>query len=91
MTTRRYQNNKVKKMENNTFNRCRTCRWWRDKGWYLDEGIGICDNPKTIEQVSMLNEDMIKRFVPEPSDAKMIANSLRFSSEFGCINWMEIT
>lgn len=67
--------------------RCRSCRWWRDKAWDGDEGIGICDNPTTIEQVTLMSEALLGRFVAEPPAARMIAQSLRFSSEFGCIHW----
>lgn len=69
--------------------RCRSCRWWRDKGWADDEGIGICDNPKVIEQVQMMSEGLISRFVADQRDTRMIAQSLRFSSEFGCIHWSD--
>lgn len=67
--------------------RCRSCRWWRDKGWDGDFGIGICDNPKTIEQVSMMSEALLSRFINDQSATRMVAQSLRFSSEFGCVNW----
>ena len=73
--------------------RCSTCRFWRDKGWDGDEGIGICENPIVIEQVSMMGKEMIKPFVIDDTDqhkkahALMIANSLRFHSSFGCIHY----
>lgn len=38
--------------------RCSSCRFWRDKGWDGDEGIGKCDNPIVIKQVSMMSEEL---------------------------------
>jgi hypothetical protein len=72
-------------------NTCRNCYYWRDKAWDAnDEGIGICDNPTTIKQVTMMSEVMIIRLSSaSPSEAKAIANSIRFSSEFGCNNFKQ--
>jgi hypothetical protein len=73
--------------------RCSSCRFWRDKGWDGDEGIGKCDNPIVIEQVSIMSEEMIERFVTgetdkdKKSNARFLANSLRFHSHFGCVHY----
>ena len=76
----------IQNMEN-----CSNCKFWRDKGW--DEkgnGTGICDNPKVIEEVSMLDEEVLKKFVKGSNDnekkwnARFIHNSLRFSNKFYC-------
>lgn len=77
----------VYKQAETVMGRCRHCKWWRDKGWVGDEGIGICDNPQVIRQVSVMKEEMIIRFVREQSEARMIANSQRFHSDFGCIHF----
>lgn len=72
---------------------CSSCQFWRDKGWNGDEGIGICDNPIVIKQVSMMSEELIERFVTgdtdkdKKSNARFLANSLRFHSHFGCIHY----
>lgn len=72
---------------------CSSCRFWRDKAWDGDEGIGICDNQKVIEQVSIMSEELIKRFVAgdtdkeKKSNARTLANSLRFHSHFGCVHY----
>lgn len=71
---------------------CSSCKFWRDKGWVGDDGIGICDNTNVIKQVSILNEDSIKTFIKgdneadKKSNARFISNSLRFKSNFGCIH-----
>ena len=73
--------------------RCSSCRFWRDKGWDGDEGIGKCDNPIVIEQVSMMSEELIERFVAgdtdkdKKSNARFLANNLRFHSHFGCVHY----
>lgn len=73
--------------------RCFSCRFWRDKGWDGDEGIGKCGNPIVIEQVSMMSEELIERFVAgdtdkdKKSNARFLANSLRFHSHFGCVHY----
>jgi hypothetical protein len=73
--------------------RCSSCHFWRDKGWDGDEGIGKCDNPIVIEQVSMLSEELIERFVAgdtdkdKKSNARFLADSLRFHSHFGCVHY----
>jgi len=73
--------------------RCSSCRFWRDKGWGGDEGIGMCDNPIVIKQVSMMREEIIKPFVigdteqHKKAHARMIANSLRFHGSFGCVHY----
>lgn len=72
---------------------CSSCSFWRDKGWDGDKGIGICDNPIVIKQVSIISEDLIERFVvgdtdkDKKSNARFLANSLRFHSHFGCIHY----
>lgn len=66
---------------------CRNCTHWRDKGWAGDEGVGKCSNSIVIEQVSMMNQEIIRRFTNHDSEAKMIADSIRFNSEFGCIHF----
>jgi hypothetical protein len=61
--------------------------FWRDKGWASEtDGIGVCDNKNVIEQVTLMSEEIIKRFVKDERDAKFIFNSLRFDSQFGCIH-----
>lgn len=66
---------------------CETCTFWRDKGWGADgTGTGICDNPIVIKQVYTMHEDHIKPFVKDERDARFIAQSLRFTSNFGCIH-----
>lgn len=71
-------------------NLCRNCTFWRDKGWSGNEGIGICDNPKVIEQVKILSDSLLERFVPEPRDVIFISNSMRFNADFGCIHFEKI-
>jgi hypothetical protein len=66
---------------------CRNCTYWRDKSWVENEGIGICDNTIVIEQVKMMNEETVRRFTKNDSDAKFIVESIRFNSEFGCIHF----
>lgn len=75
---------------------CSTCRFWRDKGWVGDEGIGKCDNPEVIKQVSVMETFMIEKFVTgdtekdRKSNARFISNSLRFHSHFGCIHHIKL-
>ena len=73
---------------------CSNCRYWRDKGWDGEgNGTGICDNQKVIEQVTLLNEELLKRFVKGESEndikhnARWIYNSLRFSDKFRCCHY----
>jgi hypothetical protein len=68
---------------------CKNCRFWRDKAWDGDDGIGICDNPTVIKQVSLMSEEFIKRFAKDERDACVIAGSLRFNSDFGCIHFKD--
>lgn len=70
--------------------KCKNCRWWREKSWVDEEGSGICENPNTMQQVTTMSEEMVSKFVIDKSEARMISQSLRFSSEFSCINWTEI-
>ena len=73
--------------------RCSSCHFWRDSGWDGDDGIGKCINPFVIAQVSMMSEELIERFVSGDTDkdrksnARFLANSLRFSSHFGCVHY----
>lgn len=73
--------------------KCKSCIFWRGKGWSGDIGIGICDNPKVIAQVTLLSEAVIERFVVGDSEkekkqnAAIIANSMRFRSDFGCLHY----
>lgn len=73
--------------------RCSSCKFWRDKAWDGDEGIGICDNPNVIKQVSMMSEEHIQRFAcgdtekEKKSNARFVATSLRFHSSFGCVHY----
>lgn len=70
---------------------CECCQFWRDKGWDDKGGIGKCDNPLVIEQVSMMKADLMHRFfVRYLADAKFIADSIRFENSFGCIHHKEI-
>lgn len=76
-------------------NKCKNCKFWRDKAWTDDIGIGVCDNPIVINQVSMMSEYMIEKFVvgdndkDRKSNARFIHNSLRFDSEFGCNHFVD--
>jgi hypothetical protein len=70
---------------------CECCRFWRDKGWANDGGIGKCDSPDVIKQVRGMNAEMIKHFVNDERDAGFIANSIRFENTFGCIHHKELT
>lgn len=76
--------------------KCRNCKFWRDKAWGSDDtGIGICDNPIVINQVRMMSEGVLFKFVAgdndkdKKSNARFIANSLRFDSEFGCNHFID--
>ena len=31
--------------------RCENCRFWRDKSWDGDKGMGVCDCPKMVANV----------------------------------------
>jgi hypothetical protein len=69
---------------------CSSCIFWRDKGWDGDDGIGKCINPTVVKQVSIISEELIERFVngdtvhDRMSNARFLANSLTFHSDFGC-------
>lgn len=73
---------------------CKNCLFFRDKGWDEIGGCnGICENPFVIKQVSILNEEDLKKFVSGEtekdvkSNARFIKNSLRFDGEFGCLHF----
>lgn len=64
---------------------CQDCKFWRDKGWGEDgKGTGVCDNPKVIDQCTTISEEHLKRFLKDERDARFIAQSQRFASDFGC-------
>ena len=65
---------------------CSSCCFWRDKGWANNQGIGKCDNPNVIKQVTVMSESLIERFVLDKRDARFIATSLRFRNDFCCIH-----
>jgi len=62
---------------------CEACLHWRDKGWDSDRGIGVCDNPRV--EVRGLSEEHLTHFYKlAPEEARSIAQSTRFPSDFGC-------
>ncbi len=62
---------------------CESCIHWRDKGWDGDRGIGVCDNPR-VEVRGVPEEHLTNFYKLAPDEARSIAQSTRFPSDFGC-------
>lgn len=74
--------------------RCSNCRFWRDKGWDGEgNGTGICDNKYVINQVTIISEEHLKKFVNGDTEqdkkynARWISTSMRFSDKFCCCHY----
>lgn len=68
--------------------KCKDCKYWRDKAWVGDEGIGICDNEKTQSQIKIMSVYLMQATMGLPEfQAQFIHDSMRVHSEFGCINF----
>jgi hypothetical protein len=69
-------------------NKCRTCKFWRDKAW-TDKGWGVCDNP--LNELAVSGIGLLSRYL-EGDQLKVMQDILdiRYPEDFGCIFYKPI-
>ncbi len=66
---------------------CDNCKWYRWKSIDNDVVRGICDNPKVIEQVTLISEGFLEMMEITGWKKDNVVRSLRFNGNFGCIHF----